>query len=316
MRTHSSVALPAVVLAGIWTAACSSSNGSPASASGGAIIQGTIESGSAGSASFTSSGSAGSSTVHVSVEGTEISATSDSQGRFTLGGVPAGAATLRFQGSGVDARLKLDGLVEGQVLTIAVSIAGSSAQLVPTTGIDDEVELTGVVESVSPPTLVVSGTTVTVSTTTEIRRGDSHIALADVQPGERVKVEGSRQLNGVVAAREIEVLAPSTSQVTFAGTIQALQPPRLVVAGRAVLTDSNTKFSGQGRTHSLADFAVGDTVEVTSSLSASSTVLASEIKRLSQGKGNDDNDDDDDDQGDDDQGDDDQGGDNDFVGGR
>jgi hypothetical protein len=53
----------------------------------------------------------------VSVLGTSLSTVTDSTGRFTLGGVPGGSATLQFSGAGIDARLQVSGLADRQVLS-------------------------------------------------------------------------------------------------------------------------------------------------------------------------------------------------------
>jgi len=68
-------------------------------------------------------------------------------------------------------------------------------------------------------------------------------------------------------------------RVAFAGTIEALTPPTLRVAGRTVVTDAHTHLHGQGRTHSLADFNVGDEVEVEGVRNPDGTVLADDLKR-------------------------------------
>jgi hypothetical protein len=71
-------------------------------------------------------------------------------------------------------------------------------------------------------------------------------------------------------------------RVEFAGTIESLTPPTLRVAGRTVMTDSNTHLHGQGQTHSLADFNVGDEVEVEGVQQPNGTVLADDIKRTEE----------------------------------
>ena len=118
-RMHSSIALLGIVLAGAWTAACGGGTATEMVSSPevavGAAIQGkvSVASGSGGQAFGFEAGLA-SSAVRVSVVGTDRSTTTDTQGRFALTGLSAGQVTLRFQATGVDARLSLGGLVEGQ----------------------------------------------------------------------------------------------------------------------------------------------------------------------------------------------------------
>jgi hypothetical protein len=171
------------------------------SAAAAATINGTVQaSGVAGAALGTVH--ALSSGVRVSVVGTAITTMADGSGRFTLSNVPAGSVQLRFEGSGCDARLAIDGLQSGQTLTITVHVSGSSATM--TTGDDEDGELSGTVESVGSGRLVVSGKTVTVDASTRIL-GDKGVALtlADVKVGARVEVEGTRQADGSILATKI-----------------------------------------------------------------------------------------------------------------
>lgn len=306
-RTKSFLSVLGICLAGAWTAACGSgldsiSSPSQSPASRGAAVQGTVNAGSGGSGAAQGFGFT-SPAVRVSVVGSNQSTTTDGRGRFTLSGLPAGNVTLRFQASGVDARLSLGGLVEGQVLTINVQVSGSSANLVSSSE-PDEREFTGPVESVTPPTLVVSGITVLTNEGTEIKRGDLEITLADIQVGETVKVEGAPQPDGSVLAREIKISGDEDDgdgigEVEFEDLIESVTPPSLVVAGRTVLTDSNTEF--KGKIESVADLNVGDLVEVEGIESTTGTVLAHEIKRVEEaGDDDDDVDDDEDDEDEDD----------------
>ena len=86
----------------------------------GATVQGTVNAGAG--ASSASSFRAAAAVIRVTVVGTSLAATTDASGRFLLAGIPSGRATLRFEGPGIDARLELSGLAEGQVMTIAVQV--------------------------------------------------------------------------------------------------------------------------------------------------------------------------------------------------
>lgn len=83
-------------------------------------------------------------------------------------------------------------------------------------------------------------------------------------------------------------------EVEFEGRIESITPPTLRVAGRTVVTDPSTKFSGEGKVKSLADLKVGMRVEVEGTAQADGSVLARKIKV------EDDEDDDGDDEDDDD----------------
>jgi Domain of unknown function (DUF5666) len=63
----------------------------------------------------------------ISVVGTSISTTADTSGRFTLTGVPAGAAQLHFTGPGTDATLPIGEVRTGDTLTLVVAVNGTAA---------------------------------------------------------------------------------------------------------------------------------------------------------------------------------------------
>jgi hypothetical protein len=197
----------------------------------GAVVQGTV----AGVRSATQGASRASATgLRVSVVGTSLATSTDGSGRFVLTGVPTGTVTLRFEGDGVDARLEISGLADGQVITIVVRVAGHDAALLddspspspspsPTPrpspsatprpspspeGDDDhgdEVDFKGTVQSVTPPDLRVAGRTVHTDGNTRIVRKDQRIGLSEVKVGSTVEVEGVAQAGGSVLAKKIKV---------------------------------------------------------------------------------------------------------------
>lgn len=273
--------LPLLALA-LGAAGCGSSSGLPTGASpvAGATIQGTVNP-SAGAASegvrgFSTSGAS----LRVTVVGTSLSTTTDASGRFTIQGVPSGSVVLRFQGSGVDATVRIEGLVDGQVLTITVHVNGSQATLETSPTRQQEVEFTGAIESISPPELRVAGRRVVTSPRTEIKRGNAKIALSALQVGESVKVEGVQQSDGSVLADEIKAgTTIGAREVELKGVIESISAPRFQVSGRTVVTDANTGFKGNGRVKSLADLRVGDRVEVKGTEQSDGSVLAREVER-------------------------------------
>jgi uncharacterized protein DUF5666 len=210
------------VLLGTWTAACGSRSdsltGPDLPSTSGATVQGTVNARAGASSSSIDSFSAAE-VYQVTVVGTSLATMTDASGRFLLAGVPSGRAALRFEGPGIDARLELSGLAEGQVLTIAVQVSGTTARVVsepspspspspsprPTPGPGSEVEFRGTVGPVTPPSLMVGGRIVLTTSATEIKRGRSRISLTAVQEGETAKVEGTPQADGSVLAREIEL---------------------------------------------------------------------------------------------------------------
>ena len=70
---------------------------------------------------------------------------------------------------------------------------------------ENEVEFKGTIDSITPPTLMVSGRKVMTNGSTRIRSGDKTITLADLKPGEKVEVDGTKQADGSVLASKIKV---------------------------------------------------------------------------------------------------------------
>ena len=315
LPTRKAFSLLGVVL-GTLTAACGSRLDSltePGLPPTGATVQGTVNAGPG--ASSASSFRAAAAVIRVTVVGTSLAATTDASGRFLLAGIPSGRATLRFEGPGIDARLELSGLAEGQVMTIAVQVSGATARVVsgpssspspsprPSPSPGSEVEFRGGVESITPPSLIVAGRTVRTTAATEIKRGRSRIGLTEVRVGEAAKVEGTPQADGSVLAREIEIGADEddddADEVEFEGNIQSITPPSLIVAGQTVLTDASTRIKRNGNIR-LTDLRVGERVEVEGTRRADSVVLAEKIKVEDDDQDDDDDDEDDDDDDDDD----------------
>jgi hypothetical protein len=254
-------------------------------ASGSAVLQGGIvgagfTSSSTGSVHALSSGSG----MTVSVVGTALSTAVDEEGRFVMSGLPGGTATLRFEGGGVDARLTVPGLVDGQVLSIEVHMSGSSAELgsSPTCAPSAETHFSGALESIAGTRLVVAGRTVDASAVRKVWRGDRRIELADLQVGEKVKVWGTLHGDGIVMADEIIALTTEGSSggmtwVTFSGKVEAVRSssldlhsnpngggyPTFAIGGVTVVTSSETKFrASDGGTLAPSDVKVGQKAEV------------------------------------------------------
>lgn len=98
--------------------------------------------------------------------------------------------------------------VEGPVLADG-AIAATEIQVVSREPVADEtpIELLGVIETIGADSLVVAGLTVTADDTTEIKKGDEPLGLADLEVGWTVKVEGFLLADGTVVASEIKVIS-------------------------------------------------------------------------------------------------------------
>jgi len=246
-------------VAALWLA----SAGCGSSSHGSATILGTVT-------------NASTQQFRVSVEGTNVSTTTNSRGQFTLEGVPSGTVVLHFVSNGVDVRLEVSGLTEGMTLRITVRITASGAVMVRA---PNEIELSGTIESIAAPNLRISGLTVITNGDTELKRRDQRINFADLAVGQLVRVQGSLNADGKVVAREIRVLVPpDANRVRIRGVIESIAPPDLKISGLTIRTDANTRFEGR----SLANLRVGDAVEVEGTLGADGTVLARSVKKIEQ----------------------------------
>ena len=237
-----------------------------AAAAGAAVVQGTVTGARSG--------------LQVGVVGTSLLTEVDDEGQFVLSSVPAGTATLKFEGAGVDARLSVPGLQNGLVTSITVQLSGGSAQLTGTPNCTPTAEaaFSGVLEQVSGTQLVVGGRKVDASQVKKVWRDGKRIQLSELEVGEKLKVWGTLRGDGVVVAEEIEARTPgggTAKWVEFRGAVQSVvttsaldvgascETLTLVVAGQKVKTDGTTKFKwSDGSALSPADIKVGDKATV------------------------------------------------------
>jgi hypothetical protein len=143
--------------------------------------------------------------IKVTVVETGQTTETDGSGTFVIS-VPAGTVTLRFQGPGIDAQLKIDGLVAGQTLTITVQVAGSRADMGDGPGgggvhdscftAGSKAEIEGLVDAKDSGSITVmqqgkGDYQCLVSSSTRIRKGNRSLTLDDLKIGSRVHVSGT-----------------------------------------------------------------------------------------------------------------------------
>jgi hypothetical protein len=232
----------------------------PAAAVGAAVVQGTVTGAGVG--------------LQVGVVGASLATELDQEGQFVLSGVPAGTATLTFQGAGVDARLEVSGLQDRQVTSIAVQLSNGSARLAgtPNCGPEAEAAFSGVLEQMAGAGLVVGGRTVDASQVKKVWRDGMRIQLSELKVGERLKVWGTVRGDGTVVAEEIEARTPGGGEgwVEFRGRVESVsanaldagarcETPTLVIGGRTVKSDDSTRFKwSDGAALSPGEIQVGD----------------------------------------------------------
>jgi hypothetical protein len=237
-----------------------------APATGAAVVQGTVTGAAAG--------------LEVAVVGTPLATELDQEGQFVLSGVPAGTATLTFQGAGVDARVELSGLQDRQVTSITVQLSGGKAQLTgtPNCGPSAETAFSGALEQMAGTSLVVGGRAVDASQVKKVWRDGKRVQLSDLKVGEKLKVWGTVRGDGTVVAEEIEARTPGAggpgSWVEFRGVVEGVSASALdvrgsceantfVVSGHTVKTDGTTRFKwSDGTALSASEIVVGDHAQV------------------------------------------------------
>jgi hypothetical protein len=239
-----------------------------APAAGNAVVQGTVTGAGAG--------------LQVGVVGTPLLAPVDDEGQFALAGVPAGTATLKFEGAGVDARVSVPGLQDGRVTSITVQVSGGSASLTgtPSCAPTADTYFSGTLEQIAGTRLIVAGRTVDASAIQKVWRGERRIQLSDLQVGEKVKVWGTLRGDGVVVAEEIAALTSGPggeTWVSFTGVVESVgasaldlhanpnpgSNPTFVVKGITVRTDGETKVKrSDGSAMSASEIKAGQTAAV------------------------------------------------------
>ena len=189
-------------------------------------------------------------TAHV--VGTSISSPVGPGGGFSLEGVPAGAVQLRFVGSGVDASVGLSPVQAGDVVSVLVSVAGTTAAVqCESRNAGGKVELEGRIESVTQvdASLVVAGWTVTTNTLTVFRDGNNATkAFADLAVGQRVHVKGMLGADAVVADSVLIQNTNAAVPVNVNGIVDELSGSaasfEFLIGGRKIKGDSTTVLYG------------------------------------------------------------------------
>ncbi|MFL5360851.1 MAG: DUF5666 domain-containing protein [Myxococcales bacterium] len=222
--------------------------------------------------------------LRISVVGTQAATQADASGRFSLSGLPAGTAGVRFQAPGIDSTLQIRGLVPRQTMRIAVRINGRTVTVVAG---ENQATLVGTIDAIGTGTLTISGLAIAVNDQTAITARRATITFADLKLNQIVSVQGTIA-SGAVTANAVNVLLPANfDQILLQGPIDAgslsVGPPAtFAVSGIAIATDENTKFR---RGLAFADLKEGDEVVVQGTLQPDGSVLANVVRDLSAAAG-------------------------------
>ena len=149
-------------------------------------------------------------------------------------------------------------------------------------------EYEGIVVSASAAQLVMTDShrrevTFAITAQTDIRKGNTPVLPADIQPGWRVHVKAATGADGVLTATRVIVQNTKTEDdVKLSGVVTAVGTADLKVGDTTVQTNASTKIRKRGATIALADVHAGDRVKVEGTSVAANTVLAKEIEVKSE----------------------------------
>jgi hypothetical protein len=263
--------------------------------SNGAVISGVVTGAGAAASTMSSESTFGtlgtSSSIKVTVTGTNISTTTDGQGRFTLTGVPGGNVEIQFTSPSGTAKITLSGVSSSDRIEITVSLNGNNARVDAEHRHRDDngVEANGRITAVdtSARTLRVGTTQVRVPPTAVIRHGSRVLAFADLHVGDHVEVKGTVE-SGVLVASEVKVEQDDdddgrddANEVELKGTVSALSGtcPSLTftIQNTKVVTSASTSF----REVTCAAIAGGTVkvVEVKGTRRSDGSVAATRVER-------------------------------------
>ncbi|MEX0747106.1 MAG: DUF5666 domain-containing protein, partial [Rhodothermales bacterium] len=162
----------------------------------------------------------------------------------------SGASSLADIAVGQRVRVHFRELGDGSRVALRVGVK---------TELDHETELTGAIESIEGDSVVVAGVTVLVTAATTIEDNEGNtIALADLEVGQTVEVEGAAA-GDVIVARKIKV----EDSVVISGSVSSQSSSLVSVSGNEFAISEETLIVGAGNVElSVADLSAGVFVEV------------------------------------------------------
>jgi len=145
---------------------------------------------------------------------------------------------------------------------------------------DDEVELTGAIESLSRNALVVLEKTFSVGPNTVVLDNNNNpIKFTDLKIGEIVEVRADRQADGTLLATRIKREDLPNDEVELTGRISSLGDNSLVVLGLKFVVNAGTVIlDNNNNAIKFSDLRVGLVVEIRADRRADGSLLATKIK--------------------------------------
>jgi hypothetical protein len=241
----------------------------------------------------------------VEVVGTSVASAVDGQGHFTLNGVPAGTAQLKFMGTSVNATTTVSDLQANQTVSVIVTVSGSGAAVVSDSRNPDagQLPINGNVESLTGTAaafqFVVNGYTIHGDSQTQFYGdGSQSDSFIDLKNGMRVEVKATMHGTDLYAFRlhlnkdNSTTPSPSPSPTptpnpgqddsasidgvltSMTGSVPTLQ---LVVAGVTVRTTASTDVQRRGDKQDLSTLRVGQTLHVVGTRRSDGSIDARQI---------------------------------------
>lgn len=147
----------------------------------------------------------------------------------------------------------------------------------------------GTIVSASATELVIfsskkSEVTFAITGETVIRKGNTPVAPADLQPGQRVHVKALVAEGGAATAVEITLQNTRTppATVSVSGDVVSVAGANINVATRTgqvtVQTDASTRIRKKGKAIAVSEIAAGDSVSAKGSRVSENTILATEVE--------------------------------------
>jgi len=192
-------------------------------------------------------------------EATEILDADDNSialNEITVGSIVEVKADLQFDGTFLATRIKLEDSFE------------------------DEVQLTGRIDAINGPALVVAGLTFMTDASTEIQDDQNNpIALTGLSVGLLVEVRAVLQPDGSLLATRVKVEDRIEDEVEVAGRLDQISATEVTVLGLTFQLTENTVVLDENRNQTdLASLFIGQLVEIRGDLLPDQTLVAIRIE--------------------------------------
>ena len=173
--------------------------------------------------------------VEVRARGTGVAATSDSNGRFALAGLPSNVELTFKRSDGIDAKANVN--VRSNPVVI-VELQKNKANVIPAGQSKREIE--GLITAVSATSITVNNVTAEITATTVIRHGNTSLTPADLEVDDRVHVRAMINEDGSLTALEIKLQNPADDDDNGSKTQQIEGKITAISASEIKVNDAST----------------------------------------------------------------------------